>query len=156
MPDGAQIMRDEKIRQSLLFLQSLHQVHDLSLDRNVERRYGLIGDDEFRIDRQRTCDADTLPLPAGKFVRVAFDESTAEPHRFHKLLDHLAARSSVRKTERADRLTDNVPDRHSRIQARVRVLKYHLQVLALLAHRPLRKMCEVLAVIEDASAGGLG
>jgi hypothetical protein len=38
-------------------LQVQQQVHDLRLDRHVERRNRFIGDDELRIERQRPGDA---------------------------------------------------------------------------------------------------
>ncbi len=53
-----------------LACKSSSRVDDLRLNRDVERGNGLIADDEFRIDRERPCDADTLPLTAGKFVRI--------------------------------------------------------------------------------------
>ena len=37
----------------------------------VERRYGLVADDQRRLDRARARDADPLPLSAGEFVRIA-------------------------------------------------------------------------------------
>ena len=60
-----------------------HQVHDLSLDRDIQCRYRFVGDDEFRIDSESAGDADPLPLAAGKFVRVTLDKSTAQSHSFH-------------------------------------------------------------------------
>src|SRR6185295_15430884 len=42
MFDDAQIMRDEYIREPELCLQIHQKIQDLRLDRNVERRYGLV------------------------------------------------------------------------------------------------------------------
>jgi hypothetical protein len=46
-----------------LLLKVLQQVEDLGLDRDVERRDGLVADDEARAKRERSGDADPLPLP---------------------------------------------------------------------------------------------
>ena len=47
-----------------------HQVEDLRLDRDVERRDGLVGDDQLRIERERAGEADALALPARELVRI--------------------------------------------------------------------------------------
>ena len=49
---------------------SAHEVEDLRLNRDVERRDGLVGDDELRIERERTREADPLALAAGELVRI--------------------------------------------------------------------------------------
>src|SRR5262245_60476720 len=46
--DDAEVMRDEEHGEPELPLQVLEQVQYLRLDRDVERRYGLVGDDEPR------------------------------------------------------------------------------------------------------------
>ena len=57
---------------------SIEQVQDLALDRDVERRHGLVADDEVRVERQRAGDADALALAAGELVRVATDVARVE------------------------------------------------------------------------------
>ncbi len=52
------------VRPSLV-LQILEQVDHLTLDRHVERRYGLVADDHARLHRERSRDADALALAAG-------------------------------------------------------------------------------------------
>jgi hypothetical protein len=39
---------------------------------NVERGDRFVGDQDFRVERQRPRNADALPLPAGKLMRKAF------------------------------------------------------------------------------------
>ena len=87
-----------------LALQLLDQVDDLRLDRHVERRDRLVGDDEVRIGGQRARDADALLLPAGELVRIAVDEPLAQPDRLHQLANALALRFARGKPERVDRL----------------------------------------------------
>ena len=85
VPNRAQVVRDEQIRQVPLALQPLEQVDDLRLDRHVERRDRLVGDDEVRIGGQRARDADALLLAAGELVRIAVDEPLAQSDGLHQL-----------------------------------------------------------------------
>src|ERR1700688_917293 len=55
-------VRDKKVGQTELTLQLRHQIHNLCPDADVERRYRLVGDDEFRAKSQRPRDPDALPL----------------------------------------------------------------------------------------------
>ena len=55
-------MRYKKISEPFVPLQAFHQVHDLRLNRDIESRDGFIGDDELRVDSQRSRDSDALAL----------------------------------------------------------------------------------------------
>ena len=52
-----------------LVLEVAEQVDDLRLDRDVERRHGLVEQDQLRVDRERASDPDPLALTAGELVR---------------------------------------------------------------------------------------
>jgi hypothetical protein len=58
----AQIMGDEQHRQAKSRLEVFEQVQDLGLHGDVERRDGLVGDQDFRVERQRSRNPDPLPL----------------------------------------------------------------------------------------------
>ena len=73
VPDHREIMRDEQVCQPEPFLQLHHQVDDLRLDVDVQRRDRLVGDDKLRSHRQRPGDRDALPLAAREFVRETAD-----------------------------------------------------------------------------------
>ena len=62
--DHAQVVRDEEIREPEPVLQFEQEVEDLGLDRHVQRRHGLVGDDQAGDSGQGTGDADALALPA--------------------------------------------------------------------------------------------
>ena len=51
--DDAEIVRDEQQRQPELLLQVLKQIEDLSLDRDIEGRHGLVRDHEARPHGER-------------------------------------------------------------------------------------------------------
>ncbi len=71
VPHDAEIVRDEEIGEAQLRLQVGEEVEDLRLDRDVERRDRLVGDDELRREHERAGDRDALALAAGEHVRIA-------------------------------------------------------------------------------------
>ena len=71
MPHDREVVGDEQVRELELVLQLLEQIDDLRLNRDVERRHGLIRDDEVRVERERPRKADALSLAARELVRVA-------------------------------------------------------------------------------------
>src|SRR3546814_9902365 len=56
----------------------LEQGENLRLHRDIQCRNGLVGDEDFRIERQGPGDADALALAAGKFMRIALDGAGVE------------------------------------------------------------------------------
>src|SRR5205814_3384921 len=62
MLDDREAMRDEEVGQPEFGLQILQEINDLSLHGNVESRYWLVGDNQFRIQCERAGDADALQL----------------------------------------------------------------------------------------------
>ena len=86
-----EVVRDEEVRQAELVLEAHHQVQHLRLDRDVERRDGLVGDDELRLDGERPGDTDPLPLPAAELVRLAVGRRRRQPDGVEQLLDPVAA-----------------------------------------------------------------
>src|SRR5690606_16918742 len=68
-----QVVGDEDVGQVELVLQPFEQVHDLRLDRHVERGDRLVTDDDLGAQGQAAGDADALPLTAGELVRVPVD-----------------------------------------------------------------------------------
>ncbi len=113
MPHDRQIMRDEQIGQAQAVAQILEQVHDLRLDRHVERGHRLVADDEFRLERQRTRDPDPLALAAGHLVRIAVGEARVKTAHRQQLAD---ARRAVGRVPldpvNLHRLGDDVADLH--------------------------------------------
>ena len=70
LPDDRQVVRDEHVGQREVALEVLQQVENLRLHRNVERGHRLIADDQLRLQRKRTGDADALALAARELVWV--------------------------------------------------------------------------------------
>ena len=55
----------------MVALQVRQQVEDLGLDRDVQRRCGLVANQQFGFDREGAGDGDALALAAGELVRIA-------------------------------------------------------------------------------------
>ena len=51
MFDDTQIMRNEEVSQAEFFLQVFEEIDDLGLDREIEGRDRLVGNDQFRLHR---------------------------------------------------------------------------------------------------------
>ena len=68
--DDAEVVRDQDQRGVALRDERAEQIEDLRLDRHVERRRGLVGDQELRLAREGDRDHRALPHAAGELVRV--------------------------------------------------------------------------------------
>src|SRR4051812_11325242 len=143
-----EVVSDEKVGQAEVALQRLEQVHDLRADRHVERGHRLVEHDHLRVERERASEADPLPLAAGELVREAIRVFRAEADRAQQLVDPLAAAVTVDAVH-AQRLRDDLADRHTRIQRRVRVLEHDLKLAPDLAHLPPLEVRDVAAVEQD-------
>src|ERR1043165_455378 len=102
MSNRTQVMGDEEIREVLFATQSFEQVHDLRLNGNVEGGYRFVGDDEIRIDCERACDADALPLTAGELMGISLDETFTQTDSFEQFLHTLFSFPAARQTKRLE------------------------------------------------------
>src|SRR5712692_3678186 len=144
--DDPQIVRDEQVGEFQLLLQVLQQVDNLRLDRDVERRDGLIEHQEARIYRERPRDADSLPLPAGKLVRKTIYRIGAHPDHGQQLDDSIFFLPAAGKLMNLDSFTDDRPHPHPWIQRRVRILKHQLHLAAQCAKLGAAERREIAAV----------
>ena len=157
VPHHRQVVRDEQVREAALALQVLHDVEHLRLHAHVQRRGGLVADQEFRLGGQCPRDRDTLPLPAGELVRELLAVLRRQPHRLQQL-GHLVLELRFVGDDPVllERLGHDVLHRPARVQAGVRVLEDHLDAPAQLA--PLRRLergMRIVAVEGEPAARGL-
>ena len=150
MTDDAEVVRDEDVRQRELVLQVVEQVDDLRLDRHVERRDRLVGDDQARVERERARDADALPLAAGELVRVAVVVLGREPDDVHQLLHAPLGARSRDWPWMHERVGDDRADALARVERRVRILEDHLHLAPQRAQRAPDELRDVAAVEQDA------
>ena len=95
------------------------KIDDLRLDGNIERRDGLVRDNQFRFDRQRARYRDALALPAGKFVRIFFHRARQQTNFGHERRDartHFGARDFF---VTSNCFRERIENRHARIERRV-------------------------------------
>ena len=125
-------------------LEVAHQVEDLRLDGDVERRGRLVGDQQLRVAGQRHGDHHPLPHAAGELVRIF-----AHPPRRRRDADqgqHLdrprsSACARVEALVQPQRLADLAADGQHRVQAGHRLLEDHADVVAAqLAHLGFRQL----------------
>ena len=136
LPDDRQVVRDEDVRQMKLAPQVGEQVEDLCLDRDVERRDGLVEDEDLGLGGQGAGDRGPLALAAGQLPREGARFLLAEPDRVEELE---GARRALRLASRevdALHLVERPADALVRVERRVRILEDDLDDAAAL--EPLR------------------
>jgi len=69
--DDVEIVRNEEIGNPKFVAKIQQQVHNLCLDRDIERAQRLITNDEVRFESECSGNAYPLTLPPAEFVRVA-------------------------------------------------------------------------------------
>jgi hypothetical protein len=73
-----EVVRDEQDREAQLPLQLPDQVEHRGLDRDIERRGDLVGDEDARSSGEGARERDALPLPAGEARGVGARTSRVE------------------------------------------------------------------------------
>ncbi len=148
----AEIVRDDHERDVELARQLPHQLQDLRLDRDVERRRRLVGDDELWIAREADGDHHALAHAARKLVRILVEPPLGigdadEPEQLHRAGARLLLRH-VQMDEQ--RLHDLQPDRQDRVERGHRLLEDHRDVApAAFAHLLVREIEEVHPLEHD-------
>ena len=132
--DHAQIMRDEQIGETLFLLKLAHQVEHLRADRYVQRGHRFVADHQIRVQDQRTGNADSLPLSAGKLVREAVQVLFAQTDLLQHLNHALAAFLLGALFKDLQRRANQILHRHAGVQGAVRILENNLQLAAHLPH----------------------
>ena len=136
-----EVVGDQQVGDIVPFLDILQQVHHLGANRHVERRDRLVQHDQPGSDGKRAGERNALALAAAELVRILARVLRAQPdldQQCRYALVDFGARAPFRDPKR---LPDNVPDMHSRVERRPRVLEHrlHLGVVVLLvpARQPL-------------------
>jgi hypothetical protein len=129
------VVSDEQIGEAEALLQVLQQVHDLRLDRHVERRHRFVADDQVGIDRQRAGDADALALTSGELMRITPRVLRQQADHVEQVLDARLALGLGVKVVHRHRLGQDLAHRHARIERGVGVLEDDLHVTAQAAQR---------------------
>lgn len=126
MMHHCEIVADEEIRQRPLLLYRPQQVDDLALDRHVERRQRLVGDDQSWVGCERPGDRDSLPLAAGEFVWIAVQGIGGETDLLRKRVCSLPTLGPRATSLNAEWFCDNRCHDHARIKRTERILENDL------------------------------
>ena len=144
MGDQRKVVRNEQQRRTLLARQPRQQVQHVELHQRVERRRGLVGDDQFWLAKQRDRDADALAHAAGELMWVGTQARSrigncnlrqrvlGAPHRL----------PGADRAMGAEHLHHLIADAHHRVQRGRRVL----EIIAISAPRSLRHRLDVKGV----------
>ena len=155
MADDGEVVGDEHQREVEAILEVDEEVDDLRLDRHVERRDRLVGEDDGRLDGQRPGQADALALAAGELVRIAVGGVGGKPDEAEQLVypsgDVVAVgRAAARPAGVDERLGDQPAHAESRIETGVRVLEDELDASPVVHQIAPAQVGDVLAVEVDA------
>ena len=127
-----EVVRHVEECEPMALLELQDQVQNPDPDRDVEHRRRLVGDDHRWLDRERTCDRDTLPLAAGQLVRVLRGDPPGrhQADRLEQLVHPLVELSAGDQTMNLEGSRDVVADRLDRVQRPERILEDHLHLRA--------------------------
>ncbi len=125
--DHPEIVRDEEDRHVALVPQPAQQVEDLRLDRDVERRRRLVGDQQSRPGSERHGDHHALLLAAGHLVRIAVEAPfrLGDADLGEELEHPQPGFAPAHLLVGADRLDDLLADLEDRVERRARLLEDH-------------------------------
>src|ERR1019366_8460873 len=136
----------------MLRLQIPEQIHDLGLDRNVERAHRFVTYDEPGFYCQGARNSDALALPAAEFVRISSGvrgiKSDIPEQTFHALVAGAGIR---RKPMDVESFADDIFHSGTGVERAVGVLKNHLKFASLGAERRAFQLREVFAFEGNAS-----
>ena len=82
-----EIVGNEQVGQTAAFLGIHQQIQHLGLDRHIQGRDGLIGNDKFRVHRQGAGNGNPLALTTGKLVAKATAPVRVDTHRMHDFVN---------------------------------------------------------------------
>src|SRR5208282_1677070 len=149
-----EVVGDEDEAEPETGLQVLEQVDDLGAHRDVERRDGLVADEELRLDRKCPRDADALALAAGELVRIAPRVAGEQADETEELGDPLLARLAAAQVVDGERLGQHLGNRHARVERAIGVLEDDLHLAPQGPHLLPREAEDVAA--PEADGAGIG
>ena len=130
------------------------QLEDLSLDRDVERRRRLVGDQQLRLAGEGHRDHRALPHPAGELVRIVLEAHlrARDPDLVEQLGRAPLGLRLVHREVGLERLADLPADGQHRVERGHRVLKDHRDLAAADRAQLLVRQREQVAAAEHRRA----
>ena len=146
------VVGDQQSRHAQAILQIVEQGQDLGLDRDVQGRRRLVGEQHLRLAGQRDGDHHPLTHPAGQLVRVVAQPvpGMGQADQLEHLQRAGVGLGSGPSAVQPHGLGHLLADRLCRVQRRLRVLEDHRHLVAPeLAHPLVRQAHQVLAIEPD-------
>src|SRR6185437_5341104 len=148
-----EVVRNEQHCEAELIAQTRQEIEQLCLDRNVETRDDLVGDQYLGNLTKRAGNVDALALAARQLTGQPAAEIACKPDLGQERRSAFAPFvPSGMAAASFHRLGDNAGDAAARVKRRLRVLKYHLERAGLTHPLARRGICDVFAVEDDAPA----
>ncbi|KAH0444816.1 hypothetical protein KCU90_g743, partial [Aureobasidium melanogenum] len=148
--DNAKVVRNQQQGHRQLATQTVEQVENARLNRDVERRGRLVGNQQTRPAGNRHRDHHALPLAAGQLVRKVEHPPLRlrNPHQFEQLHGTLPCRGFGQALMLAQGLDDLRADRQHGIERRHRLLEDHRNLLPANLPNLARRQIEQLTTVE--------
>ena len=128
MPDHAEIVADEQVRQAHLGAQAHEQVENLRLNRDIEGGDRFVADQELRRHRECTGNPDALSLSARELVRVTALQRRIETDPEHHLVEPVVELVPAPDPVNSRRFTDDLAHALARAQGCIGILEDHLHL----------------------------
>jgi hypothetical protein len=113
---GRDVVRDQEIREALLFLEGHQSVQNLGLDRHVERARRLVQHDQSGREAEGAGEGDPLASPPRELVRVLVETILRQADHRKDLRDAFSERALRDLLLGFDRFPDDLPDPHARVE----------------------------------------
>src|SRR6516162_501622 len=107
MLDDGNCVGYKKISKAELVLQVRQKIDDLGLNRYIQSRYGLVCDDQLRLQRESPRNTDALPLAAAEFMRITVHHTRIEADGFQEIRHSALAFRTTGNMVNCKRLSDN-------------------------------------------------
>ncbi|EMD28667.1 hypothetical protein C791_0291 [Amycolatopsis azurea DSM 43854] len=154
----AHVVGDQQDRRAEPVAQIPQQLEDLGLHGDVERRGRFVGDQQFRLVRDRHRNHDPLQLTAGQLVRIRPEPllGSGQPHQTEQFERPPPGGLRRQVLMSADRFDQLLPDREHRIQRAHRFLEDHADLVAPDGAQFVRRQRVEIATGQQRPAGDLG
>jgi hypothetical protein len=116
VPDDGHVVRDQKEGQAESLTELLEQVEHGRLNRDVERRHGLVRHQKLGLERECPGDCDALPLAARELARVGIEGPRAEPDELQQFMAALVNALLRNHPVRAEKLGESLAHGHAWIE----------------------------------------
>ena len=128
MAHDAKVVGDEQVAEPEPVLEHLEQVDDLRLDRYVQRRDRLVGDDQLGPDGQGAGDADALSLAAAELMGIPARVRGIQAHRFEQVGHAVSPFPPRAQSVHGERFPEQRTHGHARIEGAVGILEDDLHL----------------------------